>query len=61
MEQNDYLTQMANEDPLRYGALIIIVYVSKFMTWVFIFTFFVFLSKIISHDSGYKKFPRRRR
>lgn len=61
MTQNDYLTQMAKEDPLRYWALITIVCVSKFMTWVFIFTFFVFISKIVSHDRGHNKFTRRRR
>ena len=61
MEQNDYLTQMSREDPVRYGALMILVYVSRFMIWVFILTFFVVLSKIVSHDSGFNKYPRRRR
>ena len=61
MEQNDHLTQMAQEDPVRYGALLMAVYMTRFMTWVFILTFFVFLSKIISHNTRYNKFPRRRR
>jgi hypothetical protein len=61
MEQNDYFTQMSREDPVRYGAIMLIVFVSRCMIWVVILTFLVFLSKIVSHDSGFNKYPRRRR
>ena len=61
MEQTDYFTQMSREDPVRYGAIMLIVYVSRFMFWAIILSFLVVLSKIVSHDSGFNKYPRRRR
>jgi len=61
MTSVDPVTQMAQEDPLRYGALMICVFMSQFMIYVFIFTFLFFMSKIIATDRGYNKFPQRRR